>query len=95
MSIYHVSCINKPNRYDSHSRILGIGGVGFLGVGWYKQTEDVIKCIQNGDVFIVSIVGVPQSHVIIGRGPTGIPDLTTSADGIRPNNLLSLPDCPL
>lgn len=97
MATYYVSCINKPNRLDRHSRILGIGGRSGLMqlTPWYMFSEEVINRIDSGmDSFVVNVPGSPPVLVKVSRGPSGIADLTTSADSIVGNNLLSLPQCP-
>ena len=91
MTTYVVSCVNKPDPFNPFSRILGLGGPG-----WYMSENEIIDRIENrGDSFVVYALGFPPANVYVSRGPTGIPDLKTMADGLLGNNLLFLSQCAL
>jgi hypothetical protein len=85
--MYNVNC-HVPDNSDADRRMQGIGGPG-----WYKAVDDVIRCIDNGDMFYVN-VGGRQVRVITGRHASGRRYITTEGDGFPPNNLLRLPRCP-
>ena len=42
MTDVQISCINKPNRYDPHARILGVGGTNPDGSKWYLDEDAAI-----------------------------------------------------
>jgi hypothetical protein len=89
---YQVTCINKPNRYDPHSRIQRLGGPG-----WSSSADDVIRDILLGFhtyyVQVGTLLGGARANVIV-RYRNDEPYLTTSPDGVQTDNLLSLPECP-
>lgn len=49
--MYDVNC-HVPDNADADRRMQGIGGPG-----WYKAVDDVIRCIDNGDMFYVNVAG--------------------------------------
>lgn len=88
-----VQCIKKTNRTDPHERIHGIGGVNSDGSRWYLPLNDAIAGIEAGKWSFYTSVGGKSVWVIIANH-NGHKYLKTEADGIHPNNLLSLPECP-
>jgi hypothetical protein len=85
--LYTVNC-HVPDNADLDRRMQGIGGPG-----WYKTVDEVLRCLDNGDVFTVT-AGYRTVRVIPGRHASGRRYITTEGDGFPPNNLLSLPRCP-
>ena len=49
--MYNVNC-HVPDNADADRRMQGIGGPG-----WYKAVDDVIRCIDNGDMFHENVAG--------------------------------------
>jgi hypothetical protein len=93
-SAHEVKCINKSNRYNPHERILCIGGFNPDGSRWKLNEPDAIKGIEEGTwTFYVTQQG-RTVNVIIARSAYGHKYLKTVADGVLPDNLLSLPECP-
>ena len=88
-----VRCIKKTNRADPHDRIHGIGGVNPDGKRWYLSTEDAIAGIESGKWKFYTVAGGKSVWVIVATH-NGRKYLKTEADGVQPNNLLSLPECP-
>lgn len=87
-----VGCINKTPRNDPHLRIRNIGGVS-NGTRWHLSLDEAIREIESGrQAFYVS-VGGRWVDVIVAIHQ-GHKYLKTVADGLQPNNLLSLPECP-
>jgi hypothetical protein len=83
-----VTCINKRNRQSPHERISHIGGAG-----WKVPEDAAIAGIKNGtQAFFVSVQG--KSVWVVVATHEGREYLKTEADGVIPNNLLSLPECP-
>ena len=89
-----VSCINKRgDHFDPHERISHIGGV-HAGKRWRLTEADAIQSIKSGKyAFYVSQGGRTVAVVIAKHN--GREYLKTEADGYRPDNLLSLNECPL
>lgn len=91
MARYRVTCTTK---HDKHERILGLGCYTPTNVFLTFTEAQVIDRIENhGDTFYVER---PTGHVIdleVVTKHDGTKYVKTNADGERPNNLLSLPDC--
>ena len=89
-----IKCINKTNRSDPHERISHVGGVNADGTRW-KMTEDAaINSIENGTYKFWTQGGGKSVWVIIAKSAASHKYLKTESDGIHPNNLLALPECP-
>jgi hypothetical protein len=91
MARYRVTCTTKHEKYE---RILGLGCYTPDNVFHTFTEPAVIDRIENhGDTFYVER---PTGHVadLEVAEREGRKYLKTKADGERPDNLLSLPDCP-
>lgn len=88
-----VTCITKPDRNNPHRHITHIGGTNPDGTRWYLTEEDAIDGIKRGKWQFYVHAGGRSVWVIIERAPSGREYLKTEADGYRPDNLLSLPEC--
>lgn len=84
-----VTCSTKDGP-DQDRRIDGIGGTA--GGGWYLATPDAITAIKSGEWTFYTVTNGVRANVLV-RGHPPREYLTTSPDGIRPNNLLALPNC--
>jgi len=87
-----VLCINKTNRLNPHERISHIGGV-HGGKQWKLSEADAIQGIKKGQWAFFTQVGGKTAWVIVATH-LGREYLKTQSDGITPDNLLALPDCP-
>lgn len=88
-----IQCVNKRPRHDPHLRISHVGGVNANGTRWRLTEEDAISGARQGRwIFYVYIRGVRADVVIASHD--GSPYLKTRADGLHPDNLLALPECP-
>jgi hypothetical protein len=88
-----IECINKSPRQDPHKRIESVGGNNDDGTRWKMSEDRAIQAIENRTYsFYVSVNG--QSVDVIIATHERHKYLKTKADGLQPNNLLSLPECP-
>ncbi len=88
-----IRCIRKSDRKNAYERINGVGGVNPDGGRWYLSTDQAIQGIKDdkyrfftnsgGKIALVQ-VAIHEDHEY----------LKTEADGVQPNNLLSLDECP-
>ena len=88
-----ITCINKTDRTDPHERIRSIGGVNDDGQRWKLTLAEAISGIESGTYTFYVHVGNNQVDVIIATH-NGHKYLKTRNDGIHPDNLLALPECP-
>jgi hypothetical protein len=88
-----IECINKTPRQDPHLRIRNVGGQNGDGTRWKMSEDEAIASVENGSYsFFVSAGG--RAVDVIVAVHSGHKYLKTSADGLQPNNLLALPECP-
>jgi hypothetical protein len=89
-----IRCINKTDRQSAHERIRAIGGLNPNGTRWNLTVSEAIAGIKAGKwTFWTSASGV-RANVIIAKTEQGHEYLKTVSDGVHPNNLLALPECP-
>lgn len=92
---HQVTCINKRDHYSPYERIERIGGAtgSESGGPWTLLLDDAIQGVESGKwSFFVMARGV-RTNVIVATN-NGRKYLKTEADGLEPNNLLALPECP-
>lgn len=88
-----IRCITKSDRQNPHERISHVGGVNGDGSKW-RQTEDAtIREIEDGSWSFYTHEDGKTAEVIVAK-QEGRKYLKTENDGIRPDNLLCLPECP-
>lgn len=93
MANARISCINKTNRSDPHDSIHSIGGLNGDGTRWKLSQKQAISDIETGKhSFYVTASG--HTVRVIVATHNGNKYIKTEADGLYPNNLLSLPECP-
>lgn len=87
-----VSCIRRDTGQDPDRRIDAIGGDNANGRRWWLPLPQAIAHIEAGDYQFFTMVNNRFALVIIATY-NGRKYLKTEADGLHPNNLLSLPEC--
>ena len=91
-----ISCITKTDRLNPHERISNVGGVTPDGTRWRLTEVQAIDGINTGKYqFYVERPPGHAVNVVVARSAYGHLYLKTTNDGEHPNNLLSLPECPL
>ena len=88
-----VLCINKTDRENPHERIRNIGGVNPNGSRWKFSQHEAITRIESGGYAFYTNVNGKKARVIVATH-LGNKYLKTENDGVHPNNLLALPECP-
>jgi hypothetical protein len=88
-----IMCINKSDRQNPHERIRSVGGVNPDKSRWKMSEEKAIGDIESGKYDFFTRGGGKVAEVIVALH-LGRKYLKTKADGIRPDNLLALPECP-
>jgi hypothetical protein len=87
---YRITC---TTNHPTHERITHLGCVTNTNLYQLFSEEEAIKRIEDGDTFYVER---PAGHVVevVVAKREGRKYLKTEPDGEKPDNLLSLPDCP-
>lgn len=88
-----VQCINKTNRMSPHERIHRIGGI-HDGSRWNLPVDEAIAGIKADKWRFWTTTPQGKSVWVIIAVHEGREYLKTEADGVHPNNLLALPECP-
>jgi hypothetical protein len=88
-----VQCINRTSHTDPHQRISDIGGVNGDGTRWRMTEAAAIRSIKANEFAFYVEAGGRRVDVIVAHRLSR-EYLKTVADGERPDNLLSLSECP-
>jgi len=88
-----IRCINKSDRDNPYERIRRVGGINSDGSRWSQSQEQTVREIENGSYEFYVSEGGKTVDVIVATHD-GNKYIKTTADGLHPNNLLSLPECP-
>jgi hypothetical protein len=88
-----VSCIRKTDRRNPHERILGIGGINDDGTRWFMTEDRAIAAIEEKRFAFWTTGGGTSVWVVVATH-LARKYLKTEADGVIPDNLLALPECP-
>ena len=88
-----IRCINKSDRMNPYERIKSVGGANSDGGRWKQSVDQTIKEIESREwEFFVSEDGKTADVIVATHN--GHKYIKTTADGIQPDNLLALPECP-
>lgn len=90
MTTFYANC-HTPDNYDQDRRIQGLGGsFGWLDIDTIIYMIDV----QYHTFYTQPAFGTGQKIVTAIHPRSLRKYLKTIADGVEPNNILSLPHCP-
>jgi hypothetical protein len=87
-----ISCIHKTVHTDPYDRIRSVGGT-YAGTAWKQSQPQAIAELKAGTKSYYVNVGGQAVDVIVAQH-SGRDYLKTKPDGLHPNNLLALPECP-
>jgi hypothetical protein len=87
MANLRVTCINKREHQNPHERITHIGGTGWK----YTETDAISYIKQRTHTFYVHVGNNTIDVIVVTH--LGREYLKTRNDGVKPDNLLSLPEC--
>jgi hypothetical protein len=89
-----IQCINKTQRQEPHERIRAVGGFAG-GQRWKLSLDDAVARLKSGKYrFYVHKQPWGEVNVLLATSARGHGYLRTEADGVTPDNLLALPECP-
>ncbi|WP_084801210.1 DUF3892 domain-containing protein [Bradyrhizobium sp. Tv2a-2] len=88
-----IQCINKTDRPNPHERIRNVGGQNSDGTQWKQSVDQTIREIESDEWEFYVNAGGHTVEVIVAKH-NGHKYIKTVADGLHPDNLLSLPECP-
>lgn len=88
-----IKCVRKSDRMNPHERITHVGGK--VTERWILTQEQAIRLIESGEWTFYTMKQEKKANVIVAVSRFGNKYLKTESDGEQPNNLLSLPECPL
>ncbi|MDA9474745.1 hypothetical protein XI03_09575 [Bradyrhizobium sp. CCBAU 65884] len=88
-----IRCINKTDRPNAHERVKNVGGLNSDGTRWKLSVEKAIRDIESHEWEYYVEESGKTARVIVATH-NGHKYIKTAADGIQPDNLLSLPECP-
>jgi Protein of unknown function (DUF3892) len=83
----------KTDRSDPHARIQNVGGMNPDGTKWQLTVLDAIAGMETGRWNFYTLGGGKSVRVVLATH-NGYKYLKTEADGVHPDHLLALPDCP-
>ena len=90
-----ILCVNKSDRSNPHERITHVGGKNVDGTRWRISQESAIQGIESGKWAFYVGSGGRTVDVIVAKSQYGYKYLKTVPDGVQPDNLLNLAECPL
>ncbi len=88
-----ITCVSKNDNQNPHERIRSIGGLNIDGSRWKISQDGAIEGIKAGKWKFSTTGGGKLERVVIAVH-NGREYLKTESDGVHPDNLLALPECP-
>jgi hypothetical protein len=78
---------------DPHKSIVNVGGMNSDGKRWKQSQKQTVEEIESGAYKFFVSEGGRTADVIVAIH-NGNKYIKTKADGLQPDNLLALPECP-
>lgn len=89
-----VQCINKTYRQDPHDMIHRFGGPGAKNGGWWHLSHsEMITAIETNQYGAFWVTRGGHTAYLVVATHNGNKYVKTQNDGVRPDNLLELPEC--
>jgi hypothetical protein len=89
MADVQITCINKPDRNNTHEAITHVGN----SQGKWTVAQ-VVTWIEAKEHTFYAMVGGKRANIGVRTSDRGHKYLQTHADGYWNNNLLALAECP-
>ena len=93
-SRHQICCVTRSAFLNHHQRIRGVGGVNPDGSRWKLGEAEAIAAIEAGRWEFYISRGRHDVAVLVATSRYGSKYLKTALDGLQPESLLALPDCP-
>jgi hypothetical protein len=91
---YCISCVIRSDRLNHDRRILGVSGINPDGAHWRIGEAEAIAAIESGRWSFYVEAGGRALPVIVAVSKYGSKYIKGIGDGLQPDSLLALPECP-
>jgi hypothetical protein len=89
-----IHCVNKTGRTSADDRIHHVGGLNADGSQWRLTEEQAIAGTKQGRWRFWTDRRGEKAWVMIAKNGEGREYLKTEMDGVHPDSLLALRECP-
>ena len=92
--LIEIKCITKTDKTHSHERIQSVGGIHHGGTRWQISQSDAILGVEKMHYEFYVVKAKEMIAVVVATNESGHKYLKTEIDGLSPDMLLNLPECP-
>lgn len=89
-----IMCIARTDSTEAHDRIAQVGWPNTDGTLWKMTIAEAIAAAEAGHCKCYASVWGRPVWVVVAANERGDQYLKTETDGVLPNNLLTIPECP-